>query len=144
MLALISREGFDIRVANLGGSLGAAAYFAEAISYSLGYVTRVRPATAPPPPPPSRARACTSVEGGVCLWKSHAERTPALYPGRRASCSPPELLPLQVQSEPCEHSHSCRRRRSPRAACRLPRRGGDRAVCLQLAAFSAPPFEPGI
>ncbi len=41
VLELVTREGFDIRVSNLGGSLGAGTYFAEHISYSLAYVVRV-------------------------------------------------------------------------------------------------------
>lgn len=34
--------GFDIRVSNMGGALGAGSYFAQHVSYSLGYVNRVR------------------------------------------------------------------------------------------------------
>lgn len=92
MLALISREGFDIRVANLGGSLGAAAYFAEAISYSLGYVTRVRPATATATPPPPRARAPAHPWREVCacgraMPREHLRSIPGDAPAvARPSC----------------------------------------------------------
>ena len=33
--------GFDIRVSNMGGSLGAGSYFAGHLSYALEYVDRV-------------------------------------------------------------------------------------------------------
>lgn len=41
VLSLITREGFDIRVSNMGGALGAGAYFAQHLSYSLQYINRV-------------------------------------------------------------------------------------------------------
>lgn len=34
--------GFDNRVSNLNGALGAGTYFAQHVSYSLGYVDKVR------------------------------------------------------------------------------------------------------
>lgn len=40
VLALITSIGFDTRVANMTGSLGAGCYFAEDISYSLAYVAK--------------------------------------------------------------------------------------------------------
>jgi hypothetical protein len=38
---VLTPAGFDIRVSNMGGALGAGSYFAEHLSYSLGYVNRV-------------------------------------------------------------------------------------------------------
>lgn len=41
VLAKITQEGFDARVSNTGGSLGAGTYFARHLSYSLAYIDRV-------------------------------------------------------------------------------------------------------
>ena len=46
-LELICREGFDTRVSNLSGLLGAGNYFACAASYSHDYSRNVREPTVP-------------------------------------------------------------------------------------------------
>ena len=48
-LELICREGFDSRVSNLNGLLGAGNYFAQAASYSHDYSRNVRTAVLVPP-----------------------------------------------------------------------------------------------